>query len=101
MIKFDHPEFEDVSFTVKEHPKNRDILTYDGEIEGFTRTVMYPRLWAGVKWLVDEWKIEGINPDDDIEAIMNGDADMRTIKIMKWAGLACFSFRQSLEPEKN
>lgn len=100
MTKFDHPELN-VSFTVKEKPKNRDVLMYDSEIEGNTRAGLYARLWAGVKWLVDEWAIEGIKPDDDIVAIMEGDADMRVIEIMKWAGLACFSFRQLLEPAKN
>lgn len=99
--KFDHPDNEEIWFTVKEDPKMRDILMYDSVIEGSMLASLYPRLWGGVRCLVDEWNCETVNPEDDTAELMDGAADMGVIDIIKWAGLACFSYRQSLEPEKN
>ena len=95
MTKFDHPDYADVSLTCKAKPNVRDILMYDGCIEVGTMTgTLYTRLWSGVKWLVklDKWECEQVKPDADIQEIMNGAADMKTIEIIKWAALAVFSF---------
>jgi len=100
-MRFDHPDYDDTWFTVKEEPLIRDILSYDGEMTGSMAATLYPRLWRSAKWLIDEWNCEGINPDDDFNAILDRSADIRLVELVKWAGLAVFSFRQSLEPEKN
>ena len=102
-MKIDHPDFDDISFETKEKPTNRDVLMYDSVIEGQSRATLYPRLWGGVKWLVDleKWNCDIVKPDDDIEKIMEAEADIKKIVIIKWAALAVFTYRHSLEPEKN
>ena len=52
-MRFDHPDNKEYWFTVKDAPTFRDIFAYDRAIEGNLRTSLYPRLWAGVAWLVD------------------------------------------------
>ena len=100
-MRFDHPDNKEYWFTVKDAPTMRDILAYDGAIEGNLRTSLYPRLWAGVAWLVDEWHVEGIEPDADMAALMDNAADIALIETIKWAALAVFTYRRGLEPEKN
>ena len=125
--RFDHPDYEDTWFTVTEDPTNRDVLMYDSAIEGSSYLSLYPRLWRGVQALVDEWHIDAkitlpensedrairklvkkikaktlpLTPDIDAVALMESAASNDVISIIKWAGLAVFSYRQSLEPEKN
>jgi hypothetical protein len=100
-MRFDHPTNPDIWLTVKETPKNRDVLLYDGATEWRPVDTLYPRLWAGVKWLVDEWHCDLIDLDAKIDEIMDANADIAVVKVIKWAGLVVFSYRQSLEPEKN
>lgn len=100
-MRFDHPDLEDTWFTIKAAPKMRDVLQYDSEITGRMTSTLYTRLWAGVKWMVDEWHCEIVSPEADAAELMDSAADMTVIEVIKWAGLAVFSFRQSLEPEKN
>ena len=100
-MKFDHPELDDVWFTVKEDPKMRDILQYDSEIVGRMSSTLYPRLWSGLKWLVDEWHCDIVDPQADVGELLDGSYDAKKNEVVKWAGLACWSYRQSLEPEKN
>ena len=101
MARFDHPDNENIWFTTIEEPTMRAVLMYDSAIEGSMLASLYPRLWAGVQFLVDEWHCELVSPDADASDLMDGAADMEVIDVIKWAGLAVFSFRQSLEPEKN
>ena len=100
-MRFDHPDLKDVWFICKAEPKNRDVLMYDSEITGRMAATLYPRLWAGVKWMIDEWHCETVNPETDAETIMDAAADISVIEIIKWASLAVFSYRNSLEPQKN
>jgi len=100
-MKFDHPELENVWLTCKEELTMRDVLMYDGAVEGRLVDTLYTRLWKGVIWLVDEWHYDGIKLDDDIDALLDEAADMQVINVVKWAGLCCFQYRHSLEPEKN
>ena len=109
-MKFDHPELE-VSFTVKENPTRRDILLYDGAIQGRMADTMFVRLWGGVKHLVDKWM-----PEYDEKGKLKNEADKslagylapldldldevgtdEQLKIIKWAGLAVFSYREQLD----
>jgi len=100
-MKFDHPDFEDTWFTVKDEPTMRDILLYDGAIQGRMVDTLYTRLWAGAKWLIDEWHVEGIDPEADAKVLLDGKYDHRKVELLKWVSLAVFSYRKSLEPEKN
>jgi len=101
MTKFDHPDLEDTWFTVKEEPTMRDVLQYDSEITGRMSSTLYPRLWAGVKWFVDEWHCDFVEPNAEAEELLGRSFDSRIVEVIKWAGLVCFSYRQNLEPEKN
>ena len=100
-MRFDHPDNEDFWFTVKEAPTMRDVLMYDGAIQGRMGATLYTRLWIGAKWLIDEWHVDAIQPEDDISKLMDGAHDPIKNDVIKWTGLAVFSYRYSLEPEKN
>ena len=96
-MKFDHPDYED-SFELSDSWTTRTILDYDSEVEASPQG-LYIRLWNAVRAVLDpeKWHSE-ISLDMSLDEVN----DAKTLDIIKWAGLAGYSARQSMNAdEKN
>lgn len=98
-MEFTNEELE-AKLTVPEEPTRRQLLRYDSQAD-IPNMGMYERLWGGVQALADEIELECdyVNIDDDLDTPAE---DPRWMDVVKWASLAVFSWRRSVESaEKN
>ena len=92
-MEFKDQELE-TSFSVPEKPTVRQVLRYDSLVElGGIGEYGYERMWRGVEVFAEDWESPHVKPDDDLDNVESSEA----IDVIKWAGLAVWSYRQSLK----
>lgn len=101
-MKFDHPDHKGYSFELPDKWSVRLALDYDSEIElGLSLSQSYyVRLWNALLAVIDEgeWHCKDVPLDVDLDKKQN----KKTLEIIKWAGLAGYSARSSINAnEKN
>jgi len=103
-MRFDHPDSKDDWFELSDQWTVRDVLAYDSQLEigAVLLDNMYIRLWRAAHSILiineDNYHVDDCPMDIDIDSIQSE----KTMDLMKWVGMACYSARQALEPdEKN
>jgi len=106
MMKFNHPEFKDVSFSLPDEWTVRQVLKYDAVID-FARSEdekdgLYEKLWNALLAVLDldEWNCD-VDPGISLDEVSNE----KTLAVIKFAALAGWSARRAQdlkeEEEKN
>lgn len=102
-MRFDHPEYHtkktECWFELSDNWTVREALDYDSVIDSSLGAGVYIRLWNAVRAVL---KPEDWNCDVSLEASLDDVHDKKSLEIIKWAGLAGFSARASMDvDEKN
>ena len=98
-MKFDHPDYKGVSFKISDKWTVREVLDYDSWIDSSLGDSTYVRLWNAVRSVIqpDDWDC-----DISLEMSLDDVLDKKALEIIKWAGLAGYSARASMDvDEKN
>lgn len=99
-MKFDHPEYKNVSFELPNKWTVRKVLDYDSALELSTaaKDNMYVRLWNAAISVVEagDWHIKEVPLEIDIDEIHASNV----LEIIKFVGLAGYSARNAQEPEE-
>ncbi len=92
-MKFHNAELE-CTFEVSEPLSYRLALRYDSEVEmNIDNAGLYERLWRGVQQLAVDWKCPHVRIDQNLDDAQS----VPGLAVIKWAGLAVFSYRQELK----
>lgn len=83
------------SFTIPDEPTYREQLRYESAAHFHPELPTYERLWLGVCALAKDWKSEIVS--DASEKVLDEKSVPQGIEVMKWAGLAVWSFVWSLK----
>ena len=97
-MKFDHPDYE-ASFELSDKWTVREVLDYDSVIDSSLGAGIYVRLWGAIRAVMqpDDWDC-----DISLEMSLDDVGDKKSLEIIKWAGLAGYSARASMDfDEKN
>lgn len=84
------------TFELPDSPTRRDVLRYDSATDSRAGASLYERLWAGVAAIAKDWQSE-ILPVLDAAALDSQDISADVMMVIKWAGLAAFSWKMALE----
>ena len=104
-MKFDHPDYKDVSFELSDKWTVRTTLAYDSAMDHLSDPNMYVRLWEALQAVLapEDWKCEDISLDASFdEKGLSGKKKKKLIETIKWAGTAGWSVRYAQDAdEKN
>lgn len=105
-MEFKHETLE-ARFTVPDHPTVREILKYDSERDReFGADIgFYERVWRAAKTLIQEWEcpyfelypVPKNENEEEIIDILDSTATGKVVDVIRWAGLAVFSYRVQLD----
>ena len=98
-MKFDHPDYG-ASFELSDNWTVREVLDYDSVIDSSLGDGIYVRLWNAVRIVMqpDDWHCDSVS----LELSLDDAHNKESLEIVKWAGLAGFSARSSMDvDEKN
>lgn len=89
-MKFEDKELG-ASFSLPDKPTLKQYLQYDSMVEVLGNgRYLYERLWAGLQVLAQGWQCETCPLDIDLDS-----AGVEALPVIKWAGLACWSYMQA------
>ena len=92
-MQFTNRELE-TTFELPDAPDMRLVLRYDSVVEAnVDKAALYERLWNGAALVVQHWSSPHIQPSDSLERA----ATPRALAVVKWCGLAVFSFMLALK----
>ena len=97
-MRFENEQLK-TTFELPDNPTRRDILRYESAVDSRLGWSLYERLWAGVVCMADKWVSEPL-PELDLSALDSQDTSSEAIAVIKWASLAVFSWKASLEERK-
>lgn len=89
-MKFESDDLK-TTFEVPDKPTYRDMMRYDAT-EWRIGSEIYERLWLGVCAVAQNWQSELI--PEATPTVFEQDFDPQAYEVIKWAGLAVFSWAQ-------